>query len=188
MFEAEIKYVAASADELPGGHLPEVVSRDVYFDSPDGVFYASGQELRLRTVDDRTLLTYKRPPFDAATASKEEVETVVADADAMPGILAALGFVPRVAFAKRCRRTREDFQGHVLEIAIVTVDFSPDVFVEIEHLAQTHAAALTALPVIRARAAGLGLTRECQDSYTDLALAAGPGGGPEPATEGAPRP
>lgn len=172
MFEAEIKYVAPGPFSPPGERLPDAVYHDTYFDSPDDAFCASGRELRLRDVSGQTTLTYKNPPFDAATASKEELETGVADGQAMREILISLGYVPRQAFAKRCRRSRHVHAGLTLSITVVTVDFAPDTFVEIEHLAASRENALAALPVIRAYAASLGLTRECRDAYTDLFLAA----------------
>ncbi|WP_428560213.1 MAG: class IV adenylate cyclase [Solidesulfovibrio sp. DCME] len=168
MFEAEIKYLADGPVTPPGEGLPDAVYRDTYFDSPDGAFTASGRELRLREADGRSRLTYKHPPFDAATGSKEELETLVADGPAMAALLGQLGFVPRQAYAKRCRCFRDTFRGLALEIAVVAVDFSPEVFVEIEHLAPSRQAALAALPVIRAYAASLGLSRECRQAYTDL--------------------
>ena len=180
MFEAEIKYLAQAPLTPPGERLPDAVYHDAYSDSPDGSFYASGQELRLRTVGGRTILTYKRPPFDAASQAKEEWETGVADAAVMGDILGKLGFVPRLAFTKRCRLYRDEFQGLPLAIAVVTVDFSPETFVEIEYVATSREAALAALAVIRAYAAGLGLTRECPTCYTDLYLAALAGAGPQP--------
>ena len=172
MFEAEIKYLAPASFDPPGDRLPDAVCRDVYFDSPDGSFYASGRELRLRQTGGQTTLTYKNPPFDPATASKEELETDVTDGAAMGALLASLGYVPRLAFAKTCRRSRCVHAGLVLAVTVITVDFSPETFVEIEHLAATRGTALAALPRIRAFAAGLGLRREYPTAYTDLFLAA----------------
>ena len=172
MFEAEIKFVAGP-DFAPQGHpLPDAACRDVYYDTPDGALTASGRELRLRRSGQETWLTAKAPPFDAATASKEEFETRAADPEAMAAILAALGYVPRVALAKRCRRFHDTAAGLGLAVTVVAVDFDPRTFVEIEHLAATEQAAKAALPVIRAYAAGLGLRVECATAYTDLALAA----------------
>jgi adenylate cyclase class 2 len=168
MFEAEIKYVADSPVTPPGAPAAEAVYRDVYFDRPDGCLAASGRELRLRERDGTTTLTYKHPPFDAVTASKEEIETVVADGTAVQEMLRQLGYVADIAYAKRMRLHRDVFRGLALEIAVATVDFSPDVFVEIEHLAQSREAALAALPAIRAYAARLGLSRECRQAYTEL--------------------
>lgn len=168
MFEAEIKYVVAGSFEPPGQRLTDAIYTDAYFDVPDGSFYASGQELRLREANGRTTLTYKRPPFDAATASKEELETGLTDPEAMREILAHLGFSRRMVFTKHCRLFRDVYGGLALEGAVVSVDFSPETFVEIEHLAPTRPEGLAALPVIRAYAADLGLTRECPACYTDL--------------------
>jgi len=172
MFEAEIKYIAHGFVMPPGKSLPDAVYHDAYYDTPDGAFYASGQELRLRTSNGQTTLTYKCPPFDAATASKEELETGVTDREALRGILTALGFVERMVYAKHCQRFQASQAGLALTITVATVDFAPETFVEIEHLAPTREAALAALPHIRTYAAGLGLTRECPQCYTDLWLAA----------------
>lgn len=171
MFEAEIKYLVPAGFKPPGERLPDAVFRDVYFDTPDGSFSASGRELRLRQAGVQTVLTGKTPPFDPATASKEEWETEVADGPAMAAILQGLGYLPRIAFAKTCRRSRCVHAGLALAVTVVTVDFASETFVEIEHLAATRQAGLAALPAIRAFAAGLGLTRECPTAYTDLFLA-----------------
>lgn len=172
MFEAEIKFVAEPGFVPRGERLPDAVYRDVYFDAPDGALAASGRELRLRRIGGEAWLTAKAPPFDAATVSKEEFETAVTDPEAMAAILAALGHVERVSLTKRCRRYRDDDAGLVLAVTVVTVDFDPRTFVEIEHLAGDEGAAKAALPVIRTYAAGLGLHTECAEAYTDLALAA----------------
>ena len=173
MFEAEIKFVAGPGFRLPEGTGAVVLVEDVYYDAPDGRLAATGRELRLRREGGRTRLTAKAPPFDAATASKPEHETAVADADATAALLGVLGFQPVLAYTKRCRRARLRADGLDVELTAVTVDFDPRLFVEIEHLAATREQALAALPAIRALAAGLGLTEECAEAYTDLARAAG---------------
>ncbi|MHC1787984.1 CYTH domain-containing protein [Solidesulfovibrio sp.] len=174
MFEAEIKFLAGPDFTPPGERLPDAICHDVYFDAPDGRLAAAGRELRLRRMGDTAVLTAKAPPFDAATASKEEFETAVADADAdaTVALLIALGYVQWAAYAKRCRRHCDAAAGLALAITVVTVDFDPRTFVEIEHLAADEPAAKAALPIIRAYAAGLGLTRECATPYTALARAA----------------
>ena len=175
MFEAEIKFVAGPGFRLPEGTGPAVLVEDVYYDAPDGRLAASGRELRLRREGGRTTLTAKAPPFDAATLSKPEHETAVADAEAAAALLGVLGFQPVLAYAKRCRRARLRTGGLDFELTVVAVDFDPRLFVEIEHLATTREQALAALPAIRALATGLGLTEECAKAYTDLARAAGLG-------------
>lgn len=179
MFEAEIKFVAGPDFRLPEGTAEATVAEDVYYDAPDGRLAATGRELRLRREGGRTQLTAKAPPFDAATASKPEHETAVDDGEAAAVLLGVLGFQPVLAYAKRCRRTRLRAGGREFELTAVTVDFDSRRFVEIEHLAATREQAFAALPVIRALAAGLGLTEECADAYTDLARAAGLGTTPD---------
>ncbi len=173
MFEAEIKFVAGPGFQLPESTGTIVLVKDVYYDAPDRRLAATGRELRLRREGGRTVLTAKAPPFDAATASKPEHETAVADAEAAAALLGLLGFVPTLAYAKHCRRARLRTGGLDFELTVVAVDFDPRLFVEIEHLAATREHALAALPAIRALAAGLGLTEECAEAYTDLARAAG---------------
>ncbi|EFL49165.1 adenylate cyclase [Solidesulfovibrio fructosivorans JJ]] len=170
MYEAEIKFIAPPGFRLPGTRLADAVYRDVYFDTPDGAFYASGRELRLREADGQTFCTCKNPPFDAASASKEELSTAVADTGAMEAVLTGLGFVRRMAYVKHCRRSRTMHNGLALELTLVTVDFAAGTFVEIEHQARDRALGLAALPVIRSYGAAIGLTREYPRAYTDLFL------------------
>ncbi len=182
MYEAEIKFVADAAFAPPGLSPAETVYDDSYYDTPDGAFYASGRELRLRLAGGRAVLTMKLPPFDAATASKEEFETEVADPEAMRSILAGLGYVERMRYAKRCRGFSLVWQGRALTGTMVAVDFDPRRFVEIEHLTDSREKAQRALPAIRACAASLGLSRECPTCYTDLFLAARAKNVPQPPT------
>lgn len=172
MFEAEIKYVATGPVRLPDTPCRSTVYTDVYFDRPDGSLTAADRELRLRRTEGRTLLTAKLPPFDRGSRSKEEWETAVDDGDVLEAILTHLGFVRRVVFTKRCRLFCDTAQGLHLTVTVVTVDFAPETFVEIEHLAADREAGLAALPVIRAYAARLGLHVTCPDAYTDRCLAA----------------
>lgn len=172
MFEAEITYIAETSFAPSGTFCGEMTYDDVYFDSPDGSFYTSGRELRLRRVDGRTLLTHKAPTFDPASRSKEEWETEVESGETLESILTHLGFRRKVAFTKRCRLYRETFRGLELTVTVVRVDFAPQEFVEIEHPAADQPSALAALAVIRDYAAGLGLTRVSHTAYTDRCLAA----------------
>ena len=182
MFEAEIKYSTAGPVVPPGEYLGSAEYADVYFDRPDGSFYAAGRELRLRRTGGRTLLTGKLPPFDQASQSKEEWETSVDDGAVMAEILQNLGFVRRVAFTKQCRLFRDVSQGLALTITVVNVDFSPETFVEIEHPAADREAGLAALPVIRDYAARLGLATECPTCYTELCRSARTGTTPKGAS------
>ncbi len=86
-----------------GGKDGRVHESNVLFDTPDGGFARHGQLLRVRTESTgaanhksatRVVLTYKgpgEPQKEGRYKIREEREVVVADADAMRGILEALG-------------------------------------------------------------------------------------------------
>jgi adenylate cyclase class 2 len=86
-----------------GGKDGRVHELNVLFDTPDGGFARHGQLLRVRTESTgaanhksatRVVLTYKgpgEPQKEGRYKIREEREVVVADADAMRGILEALG-------------------------------------------------------------------------------------------------
>src|SRR5262249_12867292 len=70
-----------------------------------GVLNERGCALRLRRVNGRAILTFKRRrPSDSSIKFQEEYEVVVADADAMHAVLTSLNFSPGLVYEKR--RTR----------------------------------------------------------------------------------
>ena len=83
--------------------------------------------LRIRRIDDKTLLTYKeRFPSSSAIKHQREDETRVEDAKAMADILDALGYSPALIYEKR----RETWR---LKGAVVVIDELPfGLFAEIE--------------------------------------------------------
>ena len=83
--------------------------------------------LRLRRVDGKATLTYKkRLPGAAAIKKQLEEETGVADAQAMAAILEALGFTPTLVYEKR----RQTWRLGNAEIVIDVLPFG--LFMEIE--------------------------------------------------------
>ncbi len=83
--------------------------------------------LRLRRVDGRATLTYKkRIPSSAAIKHQREDETGVADPEAMEAILDALGFTPAVVYEKR----RQTWLLGKTEIVVDVLPFG--LFMEIE--------------------------------------------------------
>ena len=86
-----------------------------------------GCALRLRRVNDRAILTFKRRfPSASPIKHQQEEETQVSDADAANAILSALGFRPALIYEKR--RTRWKVGN-----AEVTMDELPfGLFMEIE--------------------------------------------------------
>ncbi|MFD5085242.1 class IV adenylate cyclase [Kitasatospora sp. NPDC058406] len=154
------------------------VYRDTYFDAPDGSLMGADRELRIRTVhspdDTRTVLTYKGARVDEASASKPEAETRVEDAEAVHEIVRALGFVPRIAFEKRCRNYSFTADGRLLLATLVRVPEIDGTFIELETIARADDDLLPALRVVRTVLAGLGIAEDdlTTEQYTDAVAAA----------------
>jgi adenylate cyclase class 2 len=116
------------------------VYRDTYYDRPDQSLTAEGRELRIRLVENgerrRTILTYKEPTVDAASGSKPEYETKVADPAVIDTVLRALGAVILVAFSKRCTNYRFTAEGRDMLATVVTVPEIDGTFVELETMTE----------------------------------------------------
>lgn len=83
--------------------------------------------LRLRRVDGKATLTYKRAlPGISSIKQRREEETTVADPEAMEAILVALGFTPALVYEKR----RQTWRLGNTEIVIDVLPFG--LFMEIE--------------------------------------------------------
>jgi len=83
--------------------------------------------LRLRRVNGRSTLTYKkRLPSSSSIKQQREEETVIEDPEAMEAILVALGFTPALVYEKR----RQTWRLGNTEIAIDVLPFG--LFMEIE--------------------------------------------------------
>ena len=86
-----------------------------------------GAILRLRRIDKRAILTFKKRFSSPSSVKRQlEEETEVEDGDAMERILDRLGFKPSLIYEKR----RETWKYHSTEIAIDELPFGW--FVEIE--------------------------------------------------------
>jgi len=151
--------------------------RDTYYDRPGGDLTAQGQELRVRVIETgsmrRAVLTYKEPPADAASGSKPEHETVIADPGVADTILLALGMEHLVTFEKHCTNYRLTAHGRDLLATVVTVPEIDGTFLEVETLAgETELAG--ALTDVRAVLHDLGIPDEdlTTEQYTDAVLRA----------------
>jgi adenylate cyclase, class 2 len=154
------------------------VYHDTYYDTPARGLTASGRELRVRVIYSadgahRTVLTYKELPADAASGSKPEHETTVADATVLDVILRALGTIHLVAFEKRCANYRFTAKGRDMLATMVTVPEIDGTFLELETLATEDglAAALSDVHVVLGE---LGITETdlTTEEYTDAVIRA----------------
>jgi adenylate cyclase, class 2 len=151
--------------------------RDTYYDRPGRDLTAQGRELRVRVMETsgvrRAVLTYKEPAADAASGSKPEHETKVADAAVVDEILRALGLEHLVAFEKHCANYRFTAKGRDMLATVVTVPEIDGTFVELETLAdETDLAA--ALGDVQAVLGELGIGEDdlTTEQYTDVVMRA----------------
>jgi adenylate cyclase, class 2 len=144
VIEAELKARVTSPAGLSAalgrlGRGEHAVYHDVYYDTPARGLKASGRELRLRVVETgggrRCLLTYKEAPADAASGSKPEHETAVADPAVIDVTLAGLGLVRLVEFSKDCVNYRFTARGRDMLATVVTVPEISGTFLELETMA-----------------------------------------------------
>lgn len=112
---------------------------DTYFDRPDQELHRTGRELRLRTIHTagaaRHLLTYKAAAVDAASQSKPEHETDVADRGAVEAALLGVGFEVWVRLTKQVVNYRFTAAGRDVLASLVTVPQLDGTFIEVETLA-----------------------------------------------------
>jgi adenylate cyclase, class 2 len=133
---------------------------NVLFDDPSASLAGTGRALRVRRTDQGGVLTFKGPRRDRqGIKSRPEIETAVADPDALQAVLQALGFRP----VFRYQKYREVFRWHAVEIV---VDETPiGSFLEIEGpVAAIHEAA---------RALGYAPDDYVSESYASLFFASG---------------
>ncbi|WP_330301583.1 MULTISPECIES: class IV adenylate cyclase [unclassified Streptomyces] len=190
MIEAELKArvhspeaVTRQLDERAEARVE--VYQDTYYDRPDGSLEKADQELRLRTVHGtagprtangptglRTVLTFKDAAVDEGSGSKPEHETRVEDSQAAHAILRGLGYVPAIAFEKRCRNYDFEARGRQMLATLVRVPEIDGTFLEVETFVDEDDVA-AALDDIRAVLAELGIGPEdlTRELYTDAVAA-----------------
>ncbi len=126
MDEVEIKFRVGDVDDLRDTaerigfrrRTPSTFERNVLFDTPERTLRQRGELLRLRQYGERWVLTHKRHPTDEEQRGRDarhklrvETETVVADGEALDGILASLGYKSVFTYEK-FREEWSDGEGH----------------------------------------------------------------------------
>jgi adenylate cyclase class 2 len=176
VIEAELKavvrdpeHVMAELDKRATGR-PEVY-QDTYYDDLTGTLAREDRELRVRTVhsqdDTRSVLTYKGARVHAS-GSKPEHETRVDDPEAVHAMLRGLGYVPAIAFEKRCRNYSFTAAGREMLATLVRVPELDGTFLEVETMADEGELA-AALDDVRQVLAELGIGEQdlTTEQYTD---------------------
>ncbi|MER5756534.1 class IV adenylate cyclase [Streptomyces sp. NPDC002088] len=181
MIEAELKArvhspeaVMRQLDQLATARVE--IYQDSYYDRPDGSLGKAGEELRVRTVHGadgtRTVLTFKGAAVDEDSGSKPEHETRVEDSEAAHAILRGLGYLPVIAFEKRCRNYDLEDRGRQLLATLVRVPELDGTFLEVETIVNEDDVT-AGLDDVRAVLADLGIGPEdlTRELYTDAVAA-----------------
>lgn len=175
MIEAELKarvhdpeYVRGQLDRLAEGRAE--IYQDTYYDAPSGSLGSKDQELRVRTIhgpnSTRSLLTYKGTRIDSASGSKPEHETLVDNPEAVHTMLRELGFVPAIAFQKRCRNYEFNSRGRSFLATLVQVPEIDGTFLEVETLVPEEKELSSALDDVCSAMSELGIRAD--DFTTEL--------------------
>jgi adenylate cyclase class 2 len=170
-----IKDLAALAARLSkcGVELGEPVQQsDQYFSHPSRDFAKTDEALRIRTVGDKSFVTYKGPKLDATTKTRRELELPLAASDAdgsqFAKLLAALRFTPVATVRKQRRKFHVTHQGRDVEGALDEV-VGVGSYIELELLADD-ANLKAAKHTIASLAAELELGPSERRSYLELLL------------------
>ncbi len=104
-----------------------LLETNLVFDTPERLLRLTGRLLRIRKAGKTATLTYKGPQDSSRHKSREEIETAVADFDAMASIASKIGFEPAFRYQKYRTEYRRGRDG------VATLDETPiGVFLELE--------------------------------------------------------
>jgi adenylate cyclase class 2 len=104
---------------------------DTYYNSPNRDFAQTDEALRIRSVNGRSVLTYKGQKLDTISKTREEFETEV-DGENARSILLALGYFESGNVSKK----REIFKYEDITIVLDTVERLGE-FMEVEIVAES---------------------------------------------------
>lgn len=179
--EVERKYRIASPEAihekmkaLGAAFAPPIIQSDRYFAHPSRDFAQSDEALRIRSVGDDNVITYKGPKIDRDSKTREEIEVEFADGEKaareMGLVFERLGFRPVLTVTKSRQIAEVHWQSKTVEIALDQVSGAGD-YVELETQAEENQLE-TAKECIRSLAAHLGLADSDQErrSYLELVL------------------
>ncbi|WP_406655914.1 class IV adenylate cyclase [Methanolobus sp. ZRKC2] len=170
MIEIEVKARAdhEQAKELLFGMGAEFLGVqhhcDTYFNAPHRDFASTDEALRIRSVNGRSVMTYKGKKLDTISKTREEFETPVDGANSR-SILLALGFYE----SGIVRKTREIFSYEKL---IICLDNVKDIgeFIEVEITAESDVELHTKRIFAFLEKFGIGEEDSIRTSYLEMML------------------
>jgi adenylate cyclase class 2 len=179
-FEVEQKFrvdghasLAAALGAMGAEPAALLEQSDAYLSHPSRDFAATNEALRLRSVGERNLITYKGPKRPGPTKTREELEIAYEDGPerlaAMKRLFEALGFRPVCTIRKRRSAYELSYGGLAIEVALDEVE-GLGAFAEIEAIADGDADLPAAQAAVQALARQLGLTQLEPRSYLRMTL------------------
>jgi adenylate cyclase class 2 len=118
---------------------PRVDQMDRYYAHPCRDFSKTDEALRIRTVGDKSFVTFKGPKIDTTTKTRHEIELPLdagdRDGAKFGGLLESLGFKPVAVVRKRRRKFMVDFERRKVEGALDEVEHVGQ-YVELELIAE----------------------------------------------------
>jgi adenylate cyclase class 2 len=150
----------------------QVVQRDAYFNHPARDFAVSDEALRIRSVGDENVITYKGPKLGGGVKTRREIELPLgagpSTAEQLGEVLVLLGFRPTAVVEKRRTPGEVTIDGVLYELALDEVE-GLGTFFEAE-LVVDEAEREQAQQRIHALQAKLGLDRIEPRSYLRMVL------------------
>lgn len=185
MLEVEVKFAVADFDlirnklrEWNAPLEPPRRDEDRYFNAPDRDFAATDEALRIRSIGESNVVTYKGPKIDRETKSRTEIEVgLAAGAEAAADfgrVLLQLRYRPVAVVRKSRQIARYRRDGFDVQVSLDDVD-GVGRFAEVEAMADESRWA-DAKKVVLAAAGELGMTTSERRSYLQMLLERSPVG------------
>lgn len=179
VLEVEVKYsvpdfrrMEAVLDSWGARIEPPRRDSDRYFNSPERDFAVSDEALRIRSIGDQNVITYKGPKIDKETKSRLEIEVPLANgavaATDLGEVLIRLGYRPVAVVNKTRRIAKFTRDGFDMKASLDEVD-GVGTYAEVETMAPESRFA-EAKAAVLAAAAELGMSQPERRSYLQLLL------------------
>ncbi len=178
MLEVEMKFALNDVDAFAARlsqwtRLPARRDEDHYFNAPDRHFARTDEALRIRSIGDTNVITYKGPKLDTQTKTRPELELPLPDGPEAAAqwreLLVRLGYRP-TGVVKKSRQVFETRRGDFdVQATIDDVD-GVGTYAEVEIVAD-EAEMVRARDLVMRIAAELGLKQHIRRSYLNLVLA-----------------
>lgn len=148
MLEIEIKLRLADAAafrrlllEQGWTPAPQVFERNTLYDTPEKSLYASGRLLRIRQIDERAIITVKRPShYEGPHKVREEHQFETDNPAEAREVFLGLGYQPAWIYEKRRTTFRKAGENGIVEVDETPVGDFAELEGDVEWIDRTAAA------------------------------------------------